>query len=61
MANRRTTRPPTKPKTSPPCESCLDLQYSPIFFASLMTVRNFKTEQEGTLWYHQQGHQVFTK
>lgn len=50
-----------KPPKLVPCEQCTGLIKTPTFLESLMVVRKFKTAQDGTDWYHMNGHTVFVE
>lgn len=61
MANNRRTFKNSKLPKPIPCETCLNLQYTPTFLESLTNVRKLNTAQEGTAWYHSNGHAVFVR
>lgn len=46
--------------TPTPCESCMNLKYTPAFAESLMTVHKLKPT-EVTHWYHAREHSIFLK
>lgn len=60
MANTRRKFIP-KPPILVPCETCIELKYTPTYVEALQFVRNFPSVQAGTDWYHLNDHSIFVK